>query len=180
MWDWHIVPEILQYCVWEHYDSVNSPLSWLSQDSTFTSLHWTHNSWVQEKERSGSEIAARERERRRRYFHLWSNFSSQLASNRNSFMNIHESGRRGDLLRCEAEEQEKGGGVVCILPETLFLASSLPLSVCVPHPPPSRIVEAKFSCIETEAWCRSKNRNKFMVRARRNDHGCSIIRDSSR
>lgn len=80
------------------------------------------------------------------------------------------NGGKNPLL-CDAEGTERGGLGLCILPETLFLAASLPLSVyslCTG--------EAKFSHIETEAWRGNKNRNEFVVTVCRNSQGCSIIR----
>lgn len=68
---------------------------------------------------------------------------------------------------------ERGGaeGALCILPEILFLAASLPLLVYSPMRG-----AAKFSCTVTEACSRNKNRNGFVVRAHSNSQRCSIIR----
>lgn len=46
-------------------------------------------------------------------------------------MNIHEWGEESAALRCR-EGAERGGGRLCILPESLFLAVSLSLSVYSP------------------------------------------------
>lgn len=90
----------------------------------------------------------------------WSNFSMASASNRNIPINIHEWGK--NLLLCNVRGRREGREGLCILPETLFLAPSLPLSVYSWIPVDG---EAKYSCTEADAWCRNKNRNKFMVRA---------------
>lgn len=70
------------------------------------------------------------RERRGQYFDLRSNFSSASASNRNLSINIHEWREESVALRCRGRRRGREG--FSILPETLFLAASLPLSVYSP------------------------------------------------
>lgn len=109
----------------------------------------------EKEEKTGSEMAARER--RGRFLDLWSNFSSASASNRN-FYKYSWMREEAVAPRCRGRKEGRA----------LFSTWNAIFSRVAAFPGLSPMrEEAKFSHTEAWAWCRNNNRNKLMVRERR-------------
>lgn len=107
----------------------------------------------EKEEKTGSEMAARER--RGRFLDLWSNFSSASASNRNLYK---YSSMREESVAPRCRGRKEGRAIFSTWNSIFSCVAAFPgLS-------PMR-EETKFSNTEAWAWCR--NRNKLMVRERK-------------